>query len=578
MKALGLLLASIVQPLRRRNTRVVIWLLIGLVVLVAVYTAIFHEIMAHEGRSYSWPTGIYWTLTVMSTLGFGDITFESDIGRIFSVVVLVSGALFILVLLPFVFIQFVFMPWMARRDAERAPRRLGSDFTGHVLLTALGPVTDAVIRRLRNMQIRYALIVEEPAEALALTDRGYVVMVGPPDDPATFAGARATEAAMVVAAQSDAANTNVVFTVKELDPAIPTVATANSEPAVDILYRAGCDTVVKLGDLLGQAMSRRILGRDARCAVIGSFDDLLVAEANVADTPLAGRSVREADLRNRCQVNIAGIWQRGTLELPTPDSTIDSTDVLILVGSRSQLDTYDEIFGLDEARPSHVIVVGGGRVGRAAAEALLGAGIGCKIIELLPERVRDPELYVLGDASDLDVLREAGLDEANAMLVTTHDDDFNVYLTIYCRQIAQSMQIIARSNRDRNVATLTRAGADSVLSYASLGATAVLNSLGDNDSLVLAEGLEMFSTPLPHAMAGRSLAQARVRELTGCNVVAVTYDGHTVPNPDPSRPLPEGSSLVLIGDVAAQVAFLERYPANPHSRSRRRPSRERMTR
>lgn len=573
MKALGLILSSIVQPLRRRNTRVVVWLLVGLIVLIALYTTIFHEIMAYEDRSYSWATGIYWTLTVMSTLGFGDITFESDIGRIFSVVVLISGALFILVLLPFVFIQFVFMPWITKRDAERAPRRLGPDHSGHVLLTELGPVTDAVIRRLRNMQIRYALIVADPAEALALSDRGYDVMVGPPDDPATYEAARATEAAMVVAAQSDAANTNVVFTVKELDPSIPTVATASSESAVDILHRAGCDTVVQLGELLGHAMSRRILGRDARCAVVGSFGDLVVAEANAADTPLVGKTVRDAGLRSRCQVNIAGIWQRGKLELPTPDSVIESTDVLILVGSEAQLAAYDGLFGLDEPKPSHVIVVGGGRVGRAAATALLSEGIGCRIIEVRPDRIRDPDLYQLGDASDIDVLRAAGLDDANSVLVTTHDDDFNVYLTIYCRQIAPSLQIIARSNRDRNVATLNRAGADSVLSYASLGATAVLNSLGDNDSLVLAEGLEMFSSPLPHSMAGRSLAQARVRELTGCNVVAVTHDGRTIPNPDPKKPLPAGSSLVLIGHVEAQVAFLERFPANPTSRLRRGRSR-----
>src|SRR5690606_15222896 len=117
-------LTSIIQPLRRRNTRVVMWLVAGLVVLIGVYSMVFHEIMASEGRPYRWATGIYWTLTVMSTLGFGDITFESDVGRIFSVFVLISGAMFILVLLPFVFIQFIFMPWMAHRDANRAPRKL----------------------------------------------------------------------------------------------------------------------------------------------------------------------------------------------------------------------------------------------------------------------------------------------------------------------------------------------------------------------------------------------------------------------------------------------------------------------
>lgn len=570
MKSLALILASMLQPLRRRNTRVVLWLVIGLIVLVAVYSAIFHEIMGAEGRSYSWATGIYWTLTVMSTLGFGDITFESDAGRIFSVVVLISGAMFILVLLPFVFIQFIFMPWMAHRDANRAPRRLGSDYRDHVILTQLGPVTDALIRRLRSMQMRYTLIVSDPTEALGLSDQGYDVMVGHLDDPATYEAARAEFAAMVVATQADMTNANIVFTVRELAAGVPTVATASSSASVDVLYRAGCDTVLRLGELLGLAMSRRVLGSDARTRVVGSFDDLLVAEASAAGTPLAGKTVRQADLRQLCQVNIAGIWQRGQFELPGPDTLIEDSDVLILVGSESQLRDYDELFGQEHAAPSAAIVVGGGRVGRAAARTLGEAGFVCPIIEKLPERIRNTAGYVLGDAADLDVLEAAGIAEASSMLITTHDDDFNVYLTIYCRQIRPDMQIIARSNKERNVATLNRAGADSVLSYSSLGATAILNTLGDNDSLVLAEGLEMFSTPMPISLAGKSLAQARVREHTGCNVVAVSYGGHTVPNPDPHRAIPSDDSLVVIGDSKAQLDFLERFPGVPVRRSSRK--------
>ena len=53
------------------------------------------------------------------------------------------------------------------------------------------------------------------------------------------------------------------------------------------------------------------------------------------------------------------------------------------------------------------------------------------------------------------------------MLVTTHDDDINVYLTLYCRRLGPDLQIISRANLDRNVSTLHRAGADAVLSYAT---------------------------------------------------------------------------------------------------------------
>ncbi|MGA1724285.1 MAG: ion channel, partial [Ilumatobacteraceae bacterium] len=100
---------------RRRRRKTVFVLGLIFVALVLIFSFIFHELMAREGRSYSWPTSIYWTMTTMTTLGFGDITFTSDLGRSFSVVVLISGSAFLLVVLPFTFIQFVFIPWISAR-------------------------------------------------------------------------------------------------------------------------------------------------------------------------------------------------------------------------------------------------------------------------------------------------------------------------------------------------------------------------------------------------------------------------------------------------------------------------------
>ena len=79
--------------------------------LVFTYTIVFQLIMSYEGRDYSWLSGLYWSLTTMSTLGFGDIVFTTDLGKGFSIVVLLSGIVFMLVLLPFMFIEFVYAPW-----------------------------------------------------------------------------------------------------------------------------------------------------------------------------------------------------------------------------------------------------------------------------------------------------------------------------------------------------------------------------------------------------------------------------------------------------------------------------------
>ena len=94
----------------RKNLKALVRLLIVLAAMVAVYSVLFHLLMLREGREYSWFTGIYWTLTVMSTLGFGDITFHTDLGRLFSILVLSSGMLFLLVLRP-----------MLKRYARQAP-------------------------------------------------------------------------------------------------------------------------------------------------------------------------------------------------------------------------------------------------------------------------------------------------------------------------------------------------------------------------------------------------------------------------------------------------------------------------
>jgi voltage-gated potassium channel len=559
LKTVGVLLSSISAPLRRWNVRLLGWLLVAFVVMVVAYSAIFHELMAMEGRSFTWPTSVYWTLTVMSTLGFGDITFESDVGRIFSMVVLLSGATFILVVLPFTFIQFVFTPWMRARESSRAPKELEDQVSGHIVLTRHDAVTDALIERARHANLPYVLIVPDLDDALRLHDQGYRVMRGALDDPGTYRAARVDQAALVAATNADTTNTNIAFTVRELSETVPIVATADAEASIDILELAGCDQVLHLGDLLGRALSRRIVGGDSRAHVVGAFGGLLVAEASVSGTSLVGQCLRDLDLRNRYGVNVLGVWRRGDFERARADTELGERDALILAGNDQQLTAYDEEFAVDAVTDRPVLILGGGRVGRSVGRALDEIDVPWRIIEKLPERIKDEEHYVLGDAAELDVLERAGLHDAAAVLVTTHEDDVNVYLTLYVRRLRSDVQIIARSTHERNVSTLHRAGADAVLSYATLGATALWNAIGDDRRLVVAEGLEVFQVAIPERMVGRSLEQVGLGEKTGCDVLAIERHG-IVSAPDPTAPLPSDADLVVIGDEEAERAFLDRFP------------------
>lgn len=558
----------------QRNLRVIAIFVAILVAMVLAYTALFHVLMEFEGRHFSWVSGLYWTLTVMSTLGFGDITFASDAGRIFSIVVLLSGTVFLLILLPFIFIQFFWTPWMEAQAALRAPRVLPEATAGHVLLTHWDAVSAALIDRLDRYGVPYALIVPDLQQALRLGDEGFRVMVGEVDDPETWRRARVQAAALVATTCNDFTNTNVAFTVRGLDAETPVVATANDAASVDILGLAGCVHVIQLAEMLGQALARRTIGADAVSHVVGELGPLMIAEATATRTPLVGKTLRETNLRGMTGVNVVGVWEQGRFAPARPDTRISDQTMLVLAGTREQLDRYDELFVIYNVSIEPVLILGGGRVGRATARALAEREIEHRIVEREPSRVRDPQTYVVGNAAELEVLERAGIRQTPTVIITTNDDDMNVYLTIYCRRLRPDVQIITRASLERNVPTLHRAGTDFVISYASLGANTILNLLKRSQILMLAEGLDLFKVSVPPSLVARTIADSGVRERSGASIVAIVAGERMDVNPEPSTPLPAGAEIVLIGSVEDQDRFLaifqEEEGGRPWPWSRRR--------
>lgn len=560
MKLISTLVATHLTRRRQRgNLRVLLGLIAFIVVIVLAYSVLFHVLMAREGQTHSWLTGFYWTMVSMSTLGFGDVTFHSDLGRMFSVLVLTTGTVLMLILLPFTFIQFFYAPWLEAREAARAPRALPASTTGHVLLTAYGPVDRALAQRLRQFQTPYVVIVPDVTAALALSDEDVPVMVGELDDADTYRRALVERAALAVATQSDPLNTNIAATIRECSGQVPIVSLASSEASVDILELAGCQQVFRLGELLGQSMARRVFGRDGRSHAIGEFDHIVIAEAAAAGTSLVGHTLREIALRVRLNLSVAGIWERGHFTLAHPDTLITRNTMLLLAGTADQLAAYDREFALAGNAPTLVLIIGGGRVGRAAARALAERDIEYRIVEKVAGRTLDPTKTVVGDAADLDVLQEAGLAQASCVLVTTHADDVNIYLTLYCRRLRPDLLILSRATLERNATTLHRAGADFVLSYSTIGANAIFNMLRRSSLLCVAEGLDVFTTPVPKALVGRTLADSGLRRETGCHALALRQNGKALVDLDINAPLPKGAELVLLGDRLAEDRFFRRY-------------------
>ena len=546
----------------KRNLRLLFKFLLALATVVVLYSVLFHFIMLFEDREYSWITGFYWTLTVMSTLGFGDITFTSDLGKVFSMVVLMSGIVFLLVMLPFTFIQFFYAPWLEAQSRARAPRELPENTSSHVILTNFDPITINLVEKLNKYNYEYAIIATDLQHALELYDLNYKVVVGDPGDPKTYKRLRIQNAALVVANNDDMMNTNIAFTVREISEKVPIITNADADDSIDILQLAGSTHVFQFMKILGRSLARRTLGVSMGANVIGRFDQLLIAEAPAMRTPLEGKTLIESKLREKTGITVVGIWERGRFEIPQPQTRINSTTVLLLAGSAEQLKKYDEIFciyRIYHTTNAPVLILGGGRVGRAAAEALEERQIAYKVVEKNPKFIETNEKYIHGDAADINTLHNAGIREAPSVIITTHNDAMNIYLTIYCRRLQPDIQIISRANLDRNISKLHKAGADLVMSYSSMGANTIINLLKPDEVLMFQEGLNIFRAPVHSSLVGKSLAENQIRKQTGCSVIAISTQGKLNINPDPSFPLRENDEMILIGTADAEKRFIENY-------------------
>jgi voltage-gated potassium channel len=548
---------------QRANLRALLGYLAFLASLVCLYAVLFHIIKLNvEGEQHSWITGFYWTLVVMTTLGFGDITFTSDTGRLFSLIVLISGVVFLLVMLPFLFIRLFYAPWLEARVRLRAPREVARDVSGHVIIAEYDAIAVGLIDRLRADQIPYYVIEPNPATAARMVGDGIWVITGENDSRKTYEAMRVTAARLVLANCEDTVNTNITLTTREAAPEVTIAAVAEEEDSIDILQLAGVTTVLPLKSQLGEYLANRVSAGRAEAHVIGTLGELQIAEVPVRDTPFAGLTVRDTHLRQRTGLNVVGFWERGQLRPAYPHSEIKPDAVIVVTGRREQIDALNRVVGTSETSRL-VLIIGAGKVGQAASRALRRKGLTVHAIDKTTHALESMRALVddvfVGDAADRQLLEQAGINTAASVLLTTNDDAMNIYLAVYCRRLNPKLRIVSRITHERNVEAIHRAGADFVLSYTTLGIEAILALLRGHEPVLVGEGVELFTIPVPERLADRALRDSAIGSDTGLSVVALKIGNEMVTQLTGETVLPSGADLLMLGNREQRRVFAENF-------------------
>ncbi|MBT7650756.1 MAG: hypothetical protein HN553_07260 [Opitutae bacterium] len=548
---------------RSKKKNVARFLRFGLVLVLFVfcYMQVYAKLMSEElgGVEIGWVEAFYWVLTTMSTLGYGDITFSGDSGRLFSMIVMFTGVFYLFIVLPFVFMEFLYKPFMEYQTGARVARRFEPVKQKHVILTHYDSISHVLMDKLTHFGYPFVLIVSNIKEALRLHDMGFPIMVGNLDENETFMDASIENAAMVVTTDEDIRNVNIAFRARDSSPDLTIVSTCNKTTSEEVLSLAGATHVIRPAQQMGRFLSRRICCTDNATHIIGSFDEVLIAEATIHGTPLVGQNLRDAMLRESYGVNVVGMWERGHFELPNPGTMLNNHTVLLLAGTEETFANYDKDFGNLKTNNAPVIIIGAGRVGRETAKALDEGNISYRVIESDEKKASMVSNCILGDASDKSVLERAGINKSPALIITSHDDETNVYLTIYGRKLRPDIQIITRAFVHRNIEPLHRAGADFVMSQDHMGANTIFNLLNRAEILMVTEGLDVFSQATPKSLVGVKVKDCKITEKTGCSIVAIKGDSGTIITPSPENKFSENGEIILIGDETAEKSFESKF-------------------
>jgi voltage-gated potassium channel len=228
----------------------------------------------------------------------------------------------------------------------------------------------------------------------------------------------------------------------------------------------------------------------------------------------------------------------------------------------------------------HMVVCGAGTTGRHIIEELLKIEISVVAIdkneqELQEIRAKFPRAdyaYLVGDATDDDVLVNANLPSARGLVAALSSDKDNLYLTVAARQAGPQLRIIARCAEMTHVDKLKRAGADGVVSPNFIGGMRMVSELV-RPSVVrflddmmrdkrAAYRVEEVTVGSGCALEDQTLREADIRGRFGMSVIACRdKDGDPwTYNPEPGHKLRSGTVLVVVGS-ADQVRELREKAA-----------------
>jgi voltage-gated potassium channel len=296
---------------------------------------------------------LYMTIISLTTVGFQEVHPLSRSGKIFTMLLIVSGVGFILYFLGSttgMMIEGTLKDVFGRRKLEKKIRQIGN----HYIVCGFGRIGRTVTQLLREKPMDVVVVEKDPGCIPLFQEKNILYVIGEATSEESLLKAGLLRArGLVAAASSDADNVYITLTARGLNPGLFILVRAADESSIKKLTRAGADKVVSPYDIGARSMANTIL----RPTVIDFIElamhnrslDLQMEELTVGEnSEIRDLTLMESAIRKEFDLIVVAI-KKGTGEMifnPSSQAKIQVGDILVALGDRENLSSLEKKLGI----------------------------------------------------------------------------------------------------------------------------------------------------------------------------------------------------------------------------------------
>ena len=282
------------------------------------------------------------------------------------------------------------------------------------------------------------------------------------------------------------------------------------------------------------------------------------------DSPLSNIPLKKLTLP--ANILVVGILRQDKMIIPMGDDVLLPGDHVFFIGEHESIVDFEGQFANKRSKVERVFIVGAGRVGRNLALLLEQNGISVKIIDNDSERcdmtacMLNKSIVLRGDGTDIDLLKQEGVGEADAIVCLTNDDKLNLLVALLAKRLGAKKSFV-RVGRSEYASIMEQVGVDVALSPQFLTVGVILRFIRKGDVVAVmlfdgakAEAMEVI-VPSDSKITGKSLASITMPPQS---LIGMVVRGGKALIPDGNLILKEGDRAIIftLPDTAQEVSAL----------------------